>query len=59
MSQHKDILDNFILHLTHCSEDGGEDNYDEQVSYTPRELYAIVNEFIEIENINGENIDNN
>lgn len=45
------VIENFILHLTHCS--GGEDNYYESQTYTPEELYRVAYDYIQEDHVDG------
>lgn len=47
------VLENFLLHLTHCSEDVSERDFDEKMSWTPRELYKQLNDYIEEDHVDG------
>lgn len=47
------VLENFLLHLTHCSEDVSERDFDEKMSWTPRELYQHLNDYIEEDHVDG------
>lgn len=46
------VLENFILHLTHCS-DEREPSFREPQTYTPEELYRVAYDYIEIDHVDG------
>ena len=51
MEKHSDrnlmTIENFILHMTHCSIDGGDDGYDKPFNLTPEQMYQCAIEYIE------------
>jgi len=46
------VLENFILHLTHCSEDDA--GSDELTLYSPNELYQMARSYIAEDHVDGE-----
>ena len=54
-----DVISNFILHLTHCS--NSQDNHWEEPigEYTPKLLYEIAEEYIEEDHTDGEGNEEN
>ena len=52
--KNRHVINNFILHLTHCGFGGGEKEFKEQQSYSPEELYAIATAYIKEDHADGE-----
>lgn len=48
----RQVIENFILHVTHCS--GGEDNFEEPINLTPKQLYEMANDYIKEDHVDGE-----
>ena len=48
-----DVIENFILHITHCSNESDEEFTTPQ-SYTPEELYNLAYEYILEDHVDGE-----
>ena len=48
------VLENFLLHLTHCSEDESERDFDVNMTFTPRQLYNILDDYIKEDHVDGE-----
>lgn len=46
------LLENFILHLTHCNEDDADS--DELTLYSPNELYKMARAYISEDHVDGE-----
>ena len=56
------VIQNFILHITHCSIDsGGKDaNFKGKLTFTPKQLYQMADDYIEEDHVDGrDNEDNN
>jgi len=49
--RNKLVIDNFILHITHCS--GGEDDFEEPITFTPKQLYQMAEDYIEEDHVDG------
>ena len=47
------VLQNFILHITHCS-DEKEESFREKMEFTPEELYQLADSYIEEDHVDGE-----
>jgi len=47
------VIENFLLHLTHCS-DELDYGFDLPQTYTPEELYRVANEYILEDHVDGE-----
>lgn len=48
-----DVIENFILHITHCSNESDEEFTTPQ-TYTPEELYKLAYEYILEDHVDGE-----
>jgi len=46
-------IENFILHMTHCSIGGGDDGYDKPFNLTPEQMYQCAIEYIEEDHSDG------
>ena len=46
------VIENFILHVTHCSEN--DNDADEEQSYSPNELYQMGRDYIKEDHVDGE-----
>jgi hypothetical protein len=46
------VIENFILHLTHCC--GGEPEFKESVLYSPEEMYQMAKDYIKEDHVDGE-----
>ena len=46
-------IQNFILHMTHCDIDGGEDDYNKPFSLTPEQMYQCALDYIEEDHVDG------
>ena len=47
------VLQNFILHITHCS-DEKEESFREKMEFTPEELYQLADSYLEEDHVDGE-----
>ena len=47
------VLENFLLHVTHVNGDDNERDIDVQMSWTPRELYQHLDDYIEEDHVDG------
>jgi hypothetical protein len=47
------VIQNFILHLTHCGEHGMDDAFNEFFMITPEQLYQSALEYIEEDWVDG------
>lgn len=58
LSQHSQknlaVIENFILHLTHCSDELDYD-FTQPQTYTPEELYRVAYDYIIEDHVDGEN----
>ncbi len=53
------VIQNFILHITHCS-DSREEGFTEPITFTPEELYQMADEYIDEDHADGrQNPENN
>lgn len=56
------VIQNFILHITHSSKpsDGIDDNFNTPMTFTPKELYQMADDYIKEDHVDGrENEENN
>jgi hypothetical protein len=52
-SEHNhNVINNFILHITHSSGDG-DDNYRKPITYTAEQLYQLADEYIAEDHVDG------
>jgi hypothetical protein len=47
------VIQNFILHLTHCSDDESELDFKEVMEFTPELLYQVALDYIEEDHVDG------
>lgn len=47
------IIENFILHLIHCSDDESELGYKEHITLTPKLIYEAARNYIEEDHVDG------
>lgn len=52
-----DVINNFILHLTHCGEHGLDSNFNDLMRFTPEEMYRIAKEYIDEDHVDGVDAD--
>ena len=52
-SLNKGVLDNFILHLTHCGNHGLDNGFKDIQRVTPEQLYKAVENYIEEDHVDG------
>ncbi len=54
------VIQNFILHITHCSDSTIEENFKTPIAFTPDELYEMANSYIDEDHADGrQNSENN
>lgn len=49
------VIENFILHLTHCSDDERERDFKEKMVFTPEVIYQAARDYIEEDHVDGKN----
>jgi len=47
------VIQNFILHLTHCGDHGMDAEFKDVKTYTPELLYQIAKDYIEEDHVDG------
>jgi hypothetical protein len=47
------VIQNFILHLTHSGEHELDDNYKEEMVFTPEIMYRVAKEYVEEDHVDG------
>lgn len=47
------VIQNFILHVTHCGDHGKDANYDTIMHFTPEELYKYADDYITEDHVDG------
>ena len=50
------VLQNFILHITHCSDDK-EESFNEKMEFSPKDLYELAESYIEEDHVDGKGAD--
>ena len=54
-SQHNlGVIQNFILHLTHCGDHGLDEGFKIMEGYTPEQMYEVAKEYIKEDHCDGE-----
>lgn len=54
------LIQNFILHVTHSSDDVREENFKTSMEFTPEQLYKLADSYIEEDHADGKgNKENN
>ena len=52
--KHLDVIKNFILHITHCSDNKNEVSFESEMVFTPEELYQMAETYIKGDHTDGE-----
>jgi hypothetical protein len=56
--KHLDVIKNFILHISHCSDNKNEVNFESEMVFTPEELYQIAEAYIKKDHTGEDNPEN-
>lgn len=49
----KALIDNFILHLTHCDRNPDDGSYKDLMRFTPEEMYQACDDYIKEDHVDG------
>ena len=52
--RNRSVLENFILHITHCSDTESDINFKDKMTFTPEILYKAVDDYILNDHVDGE-----
>jgi hypothetical protein len=52
-----DVIQNFILYITHCGDHGLDYKYKTKIQFTPEELYNLAINYINVDHVDGKDGD--